>query len=220
MHRSNELPQAPPARGRVRRVAAIAAISTALWSATVGTVAWAADRSSDEPQMTRLEQRAYARWWDGQVSSGGLAFADVPYEALADAAEQAWADGASRKALSAVLFSDAGRNLLAGNAAAGEGEPSPYVPYFRNNPSQLEPLGEYLHENQAYVAGPGGTQDELFDRFPGLRESYLASLGLVEVAGRIVDPRAPYLTPYMASLRLGPPQALPQPEASVDVDTP
>jgi hypothetical protein len=50
-----------------------------------------------------------------------------------------------------------------------------------------------------------------------LRESYLASLGLREVDGRIVDPRAPLLSPYVASLLLGAPEPIRQPAVALDV---
>jgi hypothetical protein len=52
-----------------------------------------------------------------------------------------------------------------------------------------------------------------------LRESYLASLGLREVNGRIVDPRAPLLSPYVASLLLGAPEPLRQPAVALNVPT-
>ncbi len=191
-----------------------------LWTvaaAPAGASAPASRRPANHPQLTRVEERRFARWLDAQVVAGGMAYADMPVEELRNAAEQALAAGATRAELQAVLFSDAGRSVLAGNAAAGEGRPSPYVPYFRNNPTQLGSLGAFLLTNTSYVAGPGGTQDALFARFPGLRESYLASLGLMEVNGRIVDPRMPYLTPYTASLFLGAPQPLPQPAVALNV---
>lgn len=163
----------------------------------------------DEP--ARIQERAFARWFEGETDAGGLAVADVPLGALQEAAEEAWLAGTPRSQLRAVLYSEAGRNLLAGNAAGGEGRPSPYLEYFRNRPSELAALGSYLIESPSYEGGPGGTQEELFGRFSGLRESYLASLGLVEVDGRIVDPRNPYLTPHVVSQLMGRPAPLPQP---------
>jgi hypothetical protein len=175
---------------------------------------------ADEPRMTRIEARQYHRWWGGEVLSGSLAISDMPLTQLQAAAELAWAAGVSREHLRAALFTDAARNLLAGNAAGGEARPSPYLEYFRNNPVQLGGLGEFLLESPTYEVGPGGTQEQLFARFPGLRESYLASLGLREVNGRIVDPRNPYLTPYLTSMLMGPPQPLPQPAVSLNVVAP
>lgn len=194
-------------RGRARLRVAI--LGLALVAVPITGVGLAVASPGDE--AARIQERAFGRWWGGEVDAGGLAIADVPLGALQEAAEDAWLAGTPRSQLRAVLFSEAGRNLLAGNAAAGEGRPSPYLRYFGNRPSELAALGSYLIESPSYLGGPGGTQDELFDRFSGLRESYLASLGLVEVEGRIVDPRNPYLTPYLVSLRMGPPAPLPQP---------
>lgn len=169
---------------------------------------------SDMAEPSRQEAMAYQRWAEGQeFAVGALAVADVPLAELQDAAGRAWAAGVDRRYLRAVLFSDAGRELLAGNAAGGEGRPSPYLEYFKLRPDQLGPLGEFLLGSPSYVVGPGGTQERLFTRFPGLRDSYLASLGLMEVNGRIVDPRMPYLTPYLVSMLIGPPEPLPQPSS-------
>jgi hypothetical protein len=167
--------------------------------------------------LTKLEARQFEHFWKGQTTGMSLALADMPVEQLREAAEQAWASGVSRKGLQAILFSDSGQSVFAGNAAGGEGRPSPYVAYFTNNPSQLAKLGAHLVESPEYVAGPGGTQDELFGMFPGLRESYLASLGLVEVNGLIVDPREPRLSPYFVTLLFGPPEPLPQPAVALNV---
>jgi hypothetical protein len=196
-----------------RRVAAIALMVLVPATPAFGAVADRAPAgSSDEIRVARSDARAYGRWATNQeLFVGALAVADVPIEELREAAEQAWAAGVPRRSLQAVLFSEAGRQLLAGNAAAGEGRPSPYLEYFKARPEQLGSLGEYLLGSPAYVAGPGGTQDQLFARFPGLRDSYLASLGLMEVNGRIVDPRLPYLAPAMVSLLMGAPDPLPQP---------
>lgn len=175
--------------------------------------------ASGTPELTRLEVRQLHRWWDNQVLTGSLALADVPLEELREAAGQALAAGVTERQLRSALFTEAARNVLAGNAAGGEGQPSPYLEYFKNNPLQLGRLGDFLTENPDYVVGPGGTQELLFERFSGLRESYLASLGLQEVDGRIVDPRDPRLTPYLASLLLGDPAPLPQPPAALNVAT-
>lgn len=199
-------------RARSRRVArlrvAIAGLALVVVPITgVGLALAAPGDLGEAPQ-----EGAFTRWLEGGVDGGGLAVADVPFAALEQAAQEAFLAGTPRSQLRAVLFSEAGRNLMAGNAAAGEGRPSPYVPYFGGRPGELAELGSYLIENPSYVGGPGGTQEDLFDRFPGLRESYLASLGLVEIDGRIVDPRNPYLTPHQTSQLLGPPRPLPQPE--------
>jgi hypothetical protein len=167
--------------------------------------------------LTKLEARQFDRWWKGQTLGMSLALADMPVEQLRAAGEQAWASGIPRKSLQAILFSDSGQSVFARNAAGGEGQPSPYVAYFTNNPNQLAELGAYLVRNPEYAAGPGGTQDELFGMFSGLRESYLASLGLVEVNGLIVDPREPRLSPYFVAMLFGPPKALPQPAIALNV---
>jgi hypothetical protein len=205
------------ARRVPRRLAAAAAVSLMVLVPATPAFGAAADGAESSPEVrpTRSDVRAYGRWSEVQeLSVGSLAVADMPLEALREAAERAWAAGVPRRLLQAVLFSDAGRDLLAGNAAAGEGRPSPYLAYFQRHFDQLGPLGEFLLASPAYVAGPGGTQDRLFARFPGLRDSYLASLGLVEVNGRIVDPRMPYLTPSLVSMLMGAPKPLPQPAAS------
>jgi hypothetical protein len=167
--------------------------------------------------LTKLEARRFDHWWKGQTTGMSLALAGMPVDELRTAAEQAWASGVSRKGLQAILFSDSGQSVFARNAAGGEGQPSPYVAYFTNNPNQLAKLGAHLVESPEYVAGPGGTQDELFGMFPGLRESYLASLGLVEVNGLIVDPREPRLSPYLVALLFGAPEPLPQPAVALNV---
>ncbi len=172
---------------------------------------------SSQPTLTKLEARQFDRWWKGQTLGMSLALADMPVTQLREAAEQAWASGAAQRTLMAVLFTDSGQTVFARNAAGGEGQPSPYVAYFTNNPSQLAELGAYLADHPEYVAGPGGTQDELFGMFTGLRESYLASLGLVEVNGLIVDPREPRLSPYLVALLFGPPKPLPQPAVALNV---
>ncbi|MGZ8585035.1 MAG: hypothetical protein ACXWXP_06110 [Actinomycetota bacterium] len=174
-------------------------------------------RSTSRADLRPLEAQRAERWWEGQVRAGSLAFADMPTDQLSEAAQVAWAAGVTKDQLRAALFTDVAREIFAGNAAGGQGQPSPYLEYFANNPAQLGPLGDFLSASRSYVVGPGGTQDELFARFTGLRESYLASLGLVEVNGRIVDPRNPYLTPYFASLFLGPPAPLPQPDIALNV---
>jgi hypothetical protein len=177
-------------------------------------------RDPAEPELSRVEARRYERWWTDQVLVGSLALADMPLAELREAAEGAWAAGVTRRQLRAALFGEAALTVFAANAAGGEGRTSPYLQYFTNNPAQLGPLGEVLSASGEYVGGPGGTQEELFGRFAGLRESYLASLGLAEVDGRIVDPRNPYLTPYLVSLSLGPPEPLPQPAVALNVPAP
>jgi hypothetical protein len=172
---------------------------------------------STNARLTTLEARQFDHWWKGQTVGMSLALADMPVERLREAAEEAWASGIPRKSLQAILFSDAGQSVFARNAAGGEGQPSPYVAYFTNNPNQLADLGGYLVAHPEYAAGPGGTQDELFSMFSGLRESYLASLGLVEVNGLIVDPREPRLSPYLAAMLFGPPDPLPQPAVALNV---
>ncbi|MGZ8606902.1 MAG: hypothetical protein ACXWXQ_07650 [Actinomycetota bacterium] len=189
--------------------------ATALLVGAIGVPAFGAERDrvggKGAEEVTSLEAKAYGRWMESQVTSGVQSMPDMPLGELRDAAELAWAAGVPRAHLRVALFSDAARNILAGNAAAGEGRPSPYLAYFANDAAQLGRLGEFLLDDPIYAAGPGGTQDRLFAAFPGLRDSYLASLGLMEVNGRIVDPRAPYLSPYVASLLMGRPQPLPQP---------
>ncbi len=172
---------------------------------------------SSPPTLSKLEARQFDRWWKGHTLGMSLALADMPVTQLREAAEQAWASGAVRKNIAAVLFTDSGQTVFARNAAGGEGQPSPYVTYFTNNPSQLAELGAYLADHPEYVGGPGGMQDELFGMFTGLRESYLASLGLVEVNGLIVDPREPRLSPYLVALLFGPPRPLAQPAVALNV---
>jgi hypothetical protein len=193
-----------------------------VWLLPAAPASASVDRSRDAARadLTRLEAQRAERWWEGQVLAGSLAFADMPTDQLSEAAQVAWGAGVTKDQLRAALFTDVAREIFAGNAAGGEGQPSPYLKYFTNNPAQLGPLGDLLTTSRSYVVGPGGTQDELFARFTGLRESYLASLGLVEVSGRIVDPRNPYLTPYFASLFLGPPAPLPQPAIALNVGGP
>ena len=194
----------------------IAATAIALLVAPA-TTAWAdPERPRDRKALSDVEARRYARWWGGQVVGMEEWLSDVPLAELRDAAGAAWAAGASRAQLRAALFSDAAVTLFSSNAAGGQARPSPYLTYFANNPAMLGPLGEAL--GPVYVAGPGGTQDRLFAAFPGLRGSYLASLGLAEVDGRVVDPRNPRLSPYLVSLLMGPPPPLPQPAAALDVE--
>jgi hypothetical protein len=201
---------------RLRRT--IAVVAGALVVSVAGSSVAAAGPRTGEDRLTAREARVFGGWWDVQVAGEGLALAGMPADALGEAAAMAWGSGAATRAqISAVLFSDAGYALLAGNAAAGEGRPSPYVAYFVNNPAQLGPLGAYLLEHPTYVVGPGGTQDALFSSFTGLRDSYLASLGLVEMNGRIVDPRYPFLTPYLVSQLMGAPAPLPQPASALNV---
>jgi hypothetical protein len=173
--------------------------------------------ASPKATLTKLEARQFDHWWKGQTVGMSLALADIPVDQLREAAGQAWAAGIPRKSLQAILFSDTGQSVFARNAAGGEGQPSPYVAYFTNNPNQLADLGGYLVAHPEYAAGPGGTQDELFAMFSGLRESYLASLGLVEVNGLIVDPREPRLSPYLVATLFGPPEPLPQPAVALNV---
>ncbi|MGH2637433.1 MAG: hypothetical protein ACRDHU_14975 [Actinomycetota bacterium] len=169
------------------------------------------------PRLTGVEARQYGRWWENQTRGEELALLDVPLAELQIAAEQAWAMGVTRAQLRAALFTNAAQTVFARNAAGGEGQPSPYLEYFTNNPVQLGGLGALLSGSPDYLVGPGGTQDQLFATFVGLRESYLASLGLQEVNGRIVDARFPYLTPYLAELLFGPPKPLPQPAIARNV---
>jgi hypothetical protein len=184
---------------------------------------WAAESAragaSADPDLSRVEARRYSRWWGGQVVGESLALAGQPTTQLEAAAAQAWAAGVSRQQLEAALFTDVALDVFASNYAGGEGRPSPYLLYFENNPAQLGPLGDLFAVGGVYRYGPGGTQEELFERFPGLRESYLASLGLREVNGRIVDPRAPLLSPYVASLLLGAPDPIRQPAIALNVAT-
>jgi hypothetical protein len=197
---------------------ATGAVVVALTVCVVGVTPAAAGPRFGEDRVTASEARAFERWWEGQATGMDLALAGMPVDALAEAAGRAWGSGAATRAqISAVLFSNAGYDLLAGNAAGGQGRPSPYVAYFLNNPTQLGSLGAYLLENPTYVVGPGGTQETLFSSFTGLRDSYLASLGLVDVNGRIVDPRYPYLTPFLVSQLMGPPDPLPQPSSALNV---
>jgi hypothetical protein len=176
------------------------------------------DDSTTTSGLTALEAQRFERWFAAQEAEGSLAVADVPLDRLEAAAAAAIAAGATEEQVRAAVFSDVAREVFAGNAAGGQGDPSPYLEYFTNNPEQLGELGAVLSASQGYVVGPGGTQDELFATFDGLRESYLASLGLMEVDGRIVDPRNPRLTPYFAALWLGAPAPLPQPDVALNVD--
>jgi hypothetical protein len=176
-----------------------------------------AGRDRDEPELSRAEARRVERWWDLESRSAVVPVMDLPLDRLLQSVERALAAGVPRGALRTAVFSDAAWAIFASNRAGGEGRPSPYAEYFANNPVQLGRLGEYLRDNETYVVGPGGTQDQLFAEFQGLRDSYLASLGLVEVNGRIVDPRAPHLTPYFATRFLGPPRPLPQPSSALNV---
>jgi hypothetical protein len=169
--------------------------------------------------MSRAEANRYSRWWDEQTIGESLLLAGQPTSRLGAAAAEAWAAGVSRQQLENALFTDVALDVFAANYAGGEGRPSPYVAYFANNPAQLGPLGDLFAADGVYEYGPEGTQARLFDRFPGLRESYLASLGLREVNGRIVDPRAPLLSPYVASLLLGAPEPLRQPAVALNVPT-
>jgi hypothetical protein len=123
-----------------------------------------------------------------------------------------------RGQLTAALFTNAALTLFAKNAAGGYGQPSPYLEYFTNNPVQLGALGSILTDSPDYVVGPGGTQERLFATFVGLRDSYLASLGLRDVNGRIVDPRNPLLSPYLVEQFMGPPKPLPQPAIALNVE--
>jgi hypothetical protein len=185
--------------------------------------AWGAESAragaSSDPELSRDEARRYGRWWEGQVIGESLVLSGQPTTQLEQAAAGAWAAGVGRKQLEAALFTDAALDVFASNYAGGEGRPSPYLAYFANNPAQLGPLGDLFIASGVYQYGPGGTQEQLFGRFPGLRESYLASLGLRELNGRIVDPRAPLLSPYMASLLLGAPDPLRQPAVALNVPT-
>jgi hypothetical protein len=204
----------------VRRFTIGAVATASVGALLLGTPAWAAlgeGRARVVDRLSPSEARRVERWWDDQRLGLSLALSDMPMGRLRQAAEIAWAAGIPRARLRTALFSDVAREIFAGNAAGGQGRPSPYVEYFTNNPAQLGPLGELLATAPTYVVGAGGTQDQLFAQFEGLRDSYLASLGLVEVNGRIVDPRAPYLTPYLASLRLGMPSPLAQPESALNV---
>jgi hypothetical protein len=176
------------------------------------------DETAGTGALTPLEAQRFERWFQAAELEGSLAVADVPLDALREAGEVALAEGVSKEQLRSAVFSDMAREVFAGNAAGGQGEPSPYLEYFTNNPAQLGALGDLLAANEGYVAGPGGTQDQLFATFDGLRESYLASLGLVEIDGRIVDPRNPRLTPYFAALFLGVPAPLPQPDVALNVE--
>ncbi len=222
MQRSNEA--SGPKTGVSRRIAGAVVLAFLGLTVMQAAPAWGAalDQAAapDRPEVSQAQMRAYGRWWDGQVEFGSLAVADVPLGQLQAAAEQAYAAGVTRQELRAALFTDVARDVLAGNAAGGEHEPSPYLAYFRNNPTMLGPLGRLFVANPAYLVGSGGTQDLLFAQFPGLRESYLASLGLQEVNGRIVDPRMPYLSPYLASRFLGEPEPLAQPAAALNVIAP
>jgi hypothetical protein len=198
-------------KGVVASISLLALLAAAPASASV------LSQAGSDPDLSRSEARQYGRWWEEQVRGESLLFAGEPIDALGRAAERAWAAGVSRTQLQAALFSDAALDLFAANYAGGEGRPSPYLAYFTNNPVQLGSLGDVFTASGSYVYGPGGTQEQLFDRFTGLRESYLASLGLREVNGRIVDPRAPLLTPYFASILLGDPQPLRQPAVARNV---
>ncbi len=210
------LTNASAVRARVVGAMMIVGVSMALVAPASADVLGRAEPSAPAT-LTKLEARQFEHWWKGQTTGMSLALADMPVEQLREAAEQAWASGIPRRSLQAILFSDSGQSVFARNAAGGEGQPSPYVAYFTNNPNQLADLGAYLAAHPEYVAGPGGTQDELFGMFTGLRESYLASLGLVEVNGLIVDPREPRLSPYLVALLFGPAKPLPQPAVALDV---
>lgn len=202
----------------VLAVAALGALAALV--PTVPAFASARDGARDGIQVTRAESSQYRHWFEGQLLEGSQEMPDMPLGELRAAAELAWAADVPRQHIRAALFTDEARTILAGNAAAGEGRPSPYLAYFVNNPVQLGRLGEFILENRTYAVGPGGTQEQLFASFSGLRDSYLASLGLMEVNGRIVDPRSPYLTPSLASLLMGPPEPLPQPRTALNVDAP
>jgi hypothetical protein len=202
-----------------RLIAILASVTCILVAAPASAAVRGRAAGRGEADLTRAEARRYERWWSDEVLGESLLLAGQPITALSKAAEQAWAAGVTREQLQAALFSDVALDLFAANYAGGEGQPSPYLEYFTNNPAQLGPLGNLCALNGTYLVGTGGTQEQLFDRFVGLRESYLASLGLQEVNGRIVDPRAPFLTPYFASLLLGDPEPLPQPDVALNVAT-
>jgi hypothetical protein len=198
-------------------VAAVVALCVSAIGIVGAGSASARPGASAEPRLSRAEAHRYSRWWGELTVGESMALAGQPTARLEAAAADAWAAGVGRKQLEAALFTDVALDVFASNYAGGEGQPSPYLVYFENNPAQLGTLGDLFLTSGVYQYGPGGTQEQLFDRFPGLRESYLASLGLREVDGRIVDPRAPLLSPYVASLLLGAPEPIRQPAVALDV---
>lgn len=184
-----------------------------------------------ERKAERKEDRQFDKWFEN-VTQG--ADPSLNTELVEQLARAGWDQGLRGKELR-VLFSQGAVNLFASNFAGGEGQPSPYVQFFGDNPDMVGDLvawlqaggrgygtpgardnfAEFLAENEGatsadyhtFLQGLPSSQESLFGAFPGLRTSYLGSLGLQEVTNpdgstRIVNPLMPNVSPYVASLML------------------
>lgn len=184
-----------------------------------------------EKKAEKQEDKAFQKWFDNVTQGADPSLNTELVEKLARAG---WDQGLRGKDLRA-LFSQGAVNLFASNFAGGEGQPSPYVQFFQDNPDAVGNLvawlqaggkgfgttgardnfAEFLADNEGatiadystYLQGLPSSQESLFGAFPGLKTSYLASLGLQEVTNpdgttKIVNPLKPDVSPYVASLLL------------------
>jgi hypothetical protein len=150
--------------------------------------------------------QGFQKWWGNQMENRAGFVPSFPAGDFRPIARQLWKEGARGKDFRG-LFSPGVENLFASNYAGGQGQPSPYLDYFQNNPQALLQL--LSTQGIRNYTGGSQAQQDLFAQFPGLRESYLGSLGRVEVrhpgGGTLVfDPNDPRQAASMnAILRAG-----------------
>jgi hypothetical protein len=144
----------------------------------------------------------FQKWWEHHLEASVPFHPSLPAEEIKAVALAAFKAGVEPKDLN-VLFGNKAENLFASNYAGGQGQPSPYLDYFKSHLGEAPKLVEFLKTHNPDT--PQG-QQAAFDTFGGLRESYLTSVGDVEVANAgggttIRDAEFTRLTPYQADLK-------------------